>query len=159
MGRGPEFIAVYGTLIPDQGRLDRLDLGRGLRPVGPCRIPGRLLTNGRFPCLVPGFGLVNGYLLRIIGRAVLPKLDMYEGYAPRAPQRSEFIRERLRLHDPNLDAWVYRYTGIMGHLTPIPEGCWKTWVAGLPGGSPSPAGHVGRYPTRRRPATEASASV
>ncbi len=124
----PTTVAVYGTLMPCQGTLAALGVASAVDPQRPCRIPGRMLTNGRYPCLVSGKGTVKGHLLRVRSHVALGKMDLYEGFHWRKPGRSLFVRERIPLADPKVTAWIWRYTGPTGHLREVPHGDWLAWL-------------------------------
>jgi hypothetical protein len=105
--------------------LAKLGADKFLRFIGPARIPGRLVDLGDFPGLVlampmressttdspaaetEAVGFVRGELFEVIDPAVWPLLDDYEGYDASAPNQSPFVRHRLALIEPELEAWVY----------------------------------------------------
>ena len=47
-----ELLAVYGTLMSGQSYDGRPDVETMMRPLGPCRIPGVLYSEGDYPWLV-----------------------------------------------------------------------------------------------------------
>lgn len=103
-----DLIAFYGTLRiggPDRG---------GPRPEGllefvqPCRIKGKLIDLGPYPGLLPDEGgTVIGDLFRIIHPDALRLYDDWEVYDPVNLEGSEYRREKLRLAEPDAEAWVY----------------------------------------------------
>lgn len=103
-----DLIAFYGTLRiggPDRGgpRRDRL-----LTFVRPCRIGGRLIDLGPYPGLLPDERrAVVGDLFRIVHPEALPLYDDWEDYDPTDLPGSIYRREKVRLADPDVEAWVY----------------------------------------------------
>jgi gamma-glutamylcyclotransferase (GGCT)/AIG2-like uncharacterized protein YtfP len=123
-----ELLAVYGTLLsglpPRSGRPDLTSL---LRLVGPCRIPGQLCDCGPYPGLLDRPGIVVGECWQIIAAETLAVLDRWEDYQPNDEARSEYLRCQLRLIDPPITAWVYRYN--RQPKTIIPSGDWRQYIA------------------------------
>lgn len=112
----PEYLFVYGTLRPDSGTPQAARLAREAARLGRARTMGRLLQVQDYPGLVPGPSRTIGDAYRLDTPApTLRWLDRYEG--------REFRREvravRLAAGD-ELDAWVYRYTGPVAGLPPVP---------------------------------------
>jgi len=111
-GKGPDimqFLALYGSLRAGEAAHGRLRLGAGLRLVGPCVIPGALYDLGDYPALLAEDGEVVGDLFKVVNLAAIGELDAYEGFLPRAPGRSLYIRTAIRLIQPRTIAWVYVY--------------------------------------------------
>ena len=115
-----ELLAVYGTLMPGQDYEGRPPVEDLLRSRGPCRIPGTLYTEGAYPWLRPGDGVVLGELYEVVDEAALALLDAYES--------DEYDRVRLRLLEPDVDAWVYVLAG-EDRGEPVDDGDWRTWLA------------------------------
>ncbi len=90
-----------------------------LRFLEPCRIPGALWDLGEYPGLVEGGGEVRGELYEV-ELATLAALDAYE------EEGSLYLRKRVALNEPRLEAWVYLYNGSLDRARPIPGGCWRT---------------------------------
>jgi gamma-glutamylcyclotransferase (GGCT)/AIG2-like uncharacterized protein YtfP len=119
-------LAVYGSLLTGLGARQALGLEAELRVCGPCAIGGALLDLGPYPGLVRSRGRVAGELLELSQPAILAVLDAYEGFDARAPGASLFVRERVRLLEPDADAWVYVYNGSEADGSPVFGGCWRT---------------------------------
>ncbi len=100
---------MYGTLRRGGGAQSALGLCRALSYLGPCRLRGTLVDLGAFPGLVAGDGSVTGELYEVADRAVLERLDRFEGYDPADPTGSAFVRRLARLLDPPVHAWVWYY--------------------------------------------------
>lgn len=106
------------------GGLRRLGDTRALRYVGPCRMRGGLVDLGRYPGLVPVDGFVEGELYEVTDPAMFEVLDRFEGYHPAGTRPSLFVRRRIRLYEPQLDAWVYTYNKSYQGLPLISSGSW-----------------------------------
>ena len=100
-----------------------------LRLVGPATIPGRMHDLGEFPGLVEGDGSVPGELFAILDPAVLPILDDYEGYRSETAERSPFVRKRITVTDPSVEAWVYFYTGSVADCPRVRDASWPEYKA------------------------------
>ncbi len=122
--RAGDIIAAYGLLRPGSSGLDRLRARSGVRPLGGCRIPGRLIHLGGHPGLVPGAGEVAGDLLGLLEPRVGALLDDFEDFDPAAPEGSAYRRVRLRLVRPAIHAWVYLWNGPVEAGPPVPGGDW-----------------------------------
>src|SRR4051794_8524480 len=73
-----ELLAVYGTLMSGQSYAGRPDVETLMRPVGPCRLRGRLYSEGDYPWLVAGDeGEVAGELYEVLEPATFELLDAY----------------------------------------------------------------------------------
>lgn len=117
---------VYGSLKTElaHGTVRRL-VEQCLGRPEPARIAGRLYNLGPYPALVMARQRdewVYGELVTIRNpRGCLPRLDEYEGYDPRRPAVSEFIRykdQARRLADNRaIPCWVYRFA-----VSPPPRG-------------------------------------
>ncbi len=103
-------LAVYGSLrlglaLPYQpANFDRLLAARE-----PCLISGRLVDLGAYPGLVAGPGEVVGDLCCLPDEASLALFDDYEGYDRDQPETSRYLRVKVRLIEPSVDAWTYVY--------------------------------------------------
>lgn len=124
-----ELLAVYGTLRTGQDYEGRPEVERLLESRGPCRIPGRLFSEGDYPWLVPGEGEVAGELFVVSDPATLELLDEYENEDRHAPHgEGRYVRRLTRLLEPAVDAWVYVWEG-PARGEPLDSGDWVTWLA------------------------------
>ena len=96
----------------------RLGVEGMLRYEAPCRIPGELWDLGAYPGLVEGAGAAAGELHAILDEDVLTVLDAFEGV--------EYVRRKVTLLDPPVEAWVYVFVGGLAGRRPVPSGCWRT---------------------------------
>lgn len=115
-----ERLFVFGTLRPD---VASSQAGRfGLKEVRPALLPGHdLFSLGWFPGIVPGKGVVKGWLMEVASD-YFPHLDAYEGTA-----RGLNERVVVTLEDETT-AWVYRLQQAalnLAHEELIPSGDWK----------------------------------
>lgn len=121
-----DLLAVYGTLMDGLAPTTAPALEGGVERLGPCRIPGTLHDCGSYPALAPEPSRpgVRGELLRLRDAGLLTVLDAYEGYDPRDEARSLFVRRRVRLLEPDVEAWVY-HGGTARCIAPVPSGDWR----------------------------------
>jgi gamma-glutamylcyclotransferase (GGCT)/AIG2-like uncharacterized protein YtfP len=138
----PDRLVVYGSLMRDlpsatgergPDLLDRLGVGALLRRVGPCRVGGVLFDLGAYPALRRSpcdADSVCGELYTILDPAVLAVLDDFEGYDPRNPSDSDYLRERVELLEPRgVDAWVYVFNREPDPILRIASGDWRAHLA------------------------------
>ena len=123
-------LAVYGTLRAGAAIATTPRLAGRAQPLGTCRIPGSLIDLGRYPTLRadasrPG---VVGELLRLIDPALLDELDRYESFDSQRVERSPFVRRRIQLFEPSIEAWVY-VEGVRRAGTPVAGNDWVAWLA------------------------------
>jgi gamma-glutamylcyclotransferase (GGCT)/AIG2-like uncharacterized protein YtfP len=123
--------------------LDRLGVGAGLRRVGECRVPGVLFDLGAYPALRPArddADVVCGELHAILDRGVLAVLDAFEGFDPRDPAGSDYLRERVSLVAPRGGrAWIYVFNRDPDPATRIASGDWRGHLAKRRGSAHDPA--------------------
>jgi gamma-glutamylcyclotransferase (GGCT)/AIG2-like uncharacterized protein YtfP len=130
----PGHLFVYGTLLQSYSnpyaRLVRQHatfLGRG-------SFPGRLYDLGPYPGAVFAAGAttrVHGDILALPHpEQVLPALDTYEGYAPRAIQGSLYRREVVAVmaEQGMVECWVYLYNRPTAGLPQIWEGDYGAYL-------------------------------
>ena len=124
-----ELLAVYGTLMSGQDYEGRPDVERLMESRGPCRIPGRLFSEGDYPWLVAGEGEVAGELFAVRDPSTFDLLDAYENEGRHAVQGAgRYERRRTRLLEPDVEAWVYVWEG-PSRGEPLDSGDWRTWLA------------------------------
>ncbi|MEO1039731.1 MAG: gamma-glutamylcyclotransferase family protein [Pseudomonadota bacterium] len=122
--REGELIAVYGLLRAGQSGFERFGLAHAFKPVGSCRIAGRLYDFGRYPALVAGAGEVRGEMFEVRDASVIAELDAYEDYWPNDPGRSRYERVRAQLIEPDRKAWVYLWIKALTGARFIESGDW-----------------------------------
>jgi len=119
----PNYFATYGTFRLAAARLETPAL-RQARHVGPCLIPGRLYQMGGYPVLKRGDGRVHGDLLEMPWHFDFRVFDQYEDYHPTRPWACRYLRRRIRLMEPKVEAWVYLYAWPVDRSTFVPGGDW-----------------------------------
>lgn len=125
-----ELLAVYGTLMSGQDYEGRPPVEELLRSLGPCRIPGRLFSEGDYPWLVAGEGEVAGELFAVPDPATFALLDDYEDEGRHVLHgEGRYVRRLTRLLEPDVEAWVYVWEG-PSRGEPLGSGDWVTWLAG-----------------------------
>ena len=125
-----ELLAVYGTLMTGQAYEGRPDVERLMRSLGPCRIAGALFSTGEYPWLVEGEGEVLGELYEVHDPAeAFPILDAYESEGRHtADGAGTYERRRVRLVEPEVEAWVYMWVG-EPYGEAIDDGDWRSFLA------------------------------
>jgi gamma-glutamylcyclotransferase (GGCT)/AIG2-like uncharacterized protein YtfP len=124
-GRMGDHIAFYGSLMREGGALQMLGLEDSFRFVGECRIAGQLYRVAEYPGLKESAtGVVAGELYEVIAPEALSALDAYEDYRP-GEADSLFLRRRVRLLDPAVEAWVYFYDRPVREMELIADGRWR----------------------------------
>jgi gamma-glutamylcyclotransferase (GGCT)/AIG2-like uncharacterized protein YtfP len=111
-------LAFYGTLMRGFDAQKRLGVEAALRYEGLCRIPGELWDLGPYPGLTEGKGEAAGELFSVIEESVIAILDAFEG--------KEYIRRKVRLVEPEVEAWVYVFRGPLDGCERVASGCWRT---------------------------------
>lgn len=119
---------VYGSLRRDAPGSRHELLGEAAEFLGHGRVRGRLLDLGAYPGLVAAVTRaewVRGELHAIPGQRALARLDAYEDYNPRRPERSLFLRREARVELDSgevVAAWVYVYAGAVARGRRIASG-------------------------------------
>jgi gamma-glutamylcyclotransferase (GGCT)/AIG2-like uncharacterized protein YtfP len=123
-------VAVYGTLRRGLGLPDLpATVSSIIRDVGPCLIEGELYNLGEYPGLRLGRGEVVGELFEVAdGHGAFALLDEYEGFDPADPDGSLYLRRRVRLLHPAVNAWVYVYNSEPPPEARIASGDWAHYV-------------------------------
>lgn len=144
MDSRPRYLFLYGTLMPEFAPISLRRYVRRLKYVGRGRIPGRLYDLGDYPAAVPDDSATSRivgiiYALPADRGRLLAHLDRYEGFDPRAPDRSLFVRHPCRaILDTGavLDTWVYAYRRSTETAPLIPGGDYRAYRGGA---APRPA--------------------
>jgi gamma-glutamylcyclotransferase (GGCT)/AIG2-like uncharacterized protein YtfP len=125
-----DFIVFYGSLrVPYETRA-RIGIDAMVEHVGGARFAGSLHDLGRYPAVVGGPQEVVGDLYRVIDDRLAGVLDPFEGFDPHDPAGSHYLRERIRLIDPEVSAWIYRFCGVPPAGSLVAGGDWVTHLAG-----------------------------
>jgi gamma-glutamylcyclotransferase (GGCT)/AIG2-like uncharacterized protein YtfP len=133
----PNYLAAYGSLRPGANDRRAPPL-RGVRHVGPCLIPGRLFVAYGYPALKRADGMVMGDLFQLPHFFDFAPFDAFEDYYPRVPEKCWYLRRRIRLRQPRIEAWVYFYVYKLDRRTHIRSG---DWLAFMNSGSGGLGGH------------------
>ena len=116
-------IALYGTLRDANVRRE-LGLTGRVRRLGRCRLQGVMHDLGPYPALAEGKGVVHGELFEMLDGGVLAVMDAYETFDAARPKLSDYIRVRVRLTDPDLECWIYRYNRSLRGVPRVLGGDW-----------------------------------
>jgi gamma-glutamylcyclotransferase (GGCT)/AIG2-like uncharacterized protein YtfP len=127
MGRMPELVFFYGTLMTGFDRRRRLGIDDSLRYRGRGWIQAALFDVGLYPAAVPADeGHVWGEVFELLEpAAALQSLDEIEGFRPDEPDASLYIRRQVPVTlpaDERRDAWVYFYNAPLGKAPRIASG-------------------------------------
>ena len=79
---------------------------------------------GADPVLKFGHGRVLGELFELPWQFDFRSLDIYEDYNPANPPACRYLRRRIRLIEPNIEAWAYVYVWPVDGATHFPSGDW-----------------------------------
>lgn len=111
-----DYLFAYGTLADCTAPREITATVKRLKCVGEGFILGRLYDIGEYPGAVladPGDGKVFGKIFELSGDAsLLMRLDEYEGFDPKRPTTSLYLRKRVTIYRPNrspLIGWAYEY--------------------------------------------------
>ena len=121
----PNYLATYGT-FRHQGAMRDTLVSRNARSLGRCVIRGRLFQSGAYPALKYGAGRTVGELIELPWLFDFTTFDIYEDYFPVKPWECRYLRRRVRLIEPKVEAWVYYYVWPLDENTLVPSGCWLT---------------------------------
>ena len=125
-----EHLAFYGTLMSTAPPLPGAPaLGGLVEVVGPCALAGTLYDLGSYPALASSQGRVRGELCRIVSGEALAVLDAWEDYAVDDEPGSEYVRRRVRLVEPAIEAWTYMFNRPPAGLPCVADGDWVAHVA------------------------------
>ena len=124
-----DFLFAYGTLQPDHVPAEIASAIGKLEPVGKGSVRGVLYDLGEYPGAVlktSSRKRIFGTVFRLSGGPeVLRELDEYEGFDPKDPQASLFVRT---LHPVTLaeggtvPCWVYEYNKEPGRARVLTTG-------------------------------------
>lgn len=115
MTNDPVYLFVYGTLRPGYTNPYARYLHQHSRPVGEGTLPGRLFDLGQYPGATyepDGSRLVHGTVFDLgKNRAILSRLDAYEGISKPPAATDEYIRVVIpvQCNGQTLPCWVYLY--------------------------------------------------
>jgi len=126
-----DYLFAYGTLQPGFAPARIAALAAQMRPVGRGFVRGALYDLGRYAGAVSdpnSEGRISGTVMQLPDDQIfLRRLDAYEGFDPRAPEDSEYIRERhiVELAEGGIrECWFYRYNRETDKTRAIANGVW-----------------------------------
>jgi gamma-glutamylcyclotransferase (GGCT)/AIG2-like uncharacterized protein YtfP len=128
-----EYLFAYGTLQPGRAPVQIAHLAAKLRVVGEGFVRGVLYDLGGYPGAVPDENvksrIAGTVMLLPEDESVLRQLDAYEGFDPRSPETSEYVRELRRVElfvGGSLECWIYIYKWETDGKRAIESGEWKS---------------------------------
>jgi gamma-glutamylcyclotransferase (GGCT)/AIG2-like uncharacterized protein YtfP len=126
-----DYLFAYGTLQPGYAPTKIARVAAKLRPVGEGFVRGALYDLGGYPGAVAdpsAGGRILGMVMELPeDKGVLARLDRYEGFDPKAPVTSEYIRERqvVELNSGgSVECWFYRYNRKPRDTDKVESGAW-----------------------------------
>lgn len=128
-----QYLFAYGTLQPGLAPTKIVRVAEKLRPVGEGFVRGVLYDLGGYPGAVADAsapGKILGTVMELPeDESVLAQLDRYEGFDPKAPETSEYIREKQVVElktGGTVECWFYRYNLPVSALQIIESGAWRS---------------------------------
>ena len=131
-----DYIAFYGSLMErakDPTAPSRAGLSKF---VAPCRVAGVLRDHGQYPGFflaeqAPDIGseapqIVEAELHEIIGPHAFVVFDRWEDYDGEDEANSPYLRRKIRLIEPDVDAWIY-ISRISEEDPMVPNGDWAAY--------------------------------
>lgn len=130
--RAGDAFAFYGILMRDS-------MTNGVGSYGEdCALPGRLWSvHDAYPAIELTLGAVSrGRLWTVpededLRRRAVAELDAIEGFCPHDLERSMYLRQRVRLVEPDTVAWVYVWNYGLEGLRWVPSGDWTVHLERL----------------------------
>ncbi|MDY8109617.1 gamma-glutamylcyclotransferase [Fulvimarina sp. 2208YS6-2-32] len=136
-----EYIAFYGSLMErakDPSAPSRAGLSKF---VEPCRLEGVLRDHGHYPGYFPADGsiephavtppIVEAELHEIVAPHALLIFDRWEEYDPDDEANSLYLRRKVRLLEPDIEAWIYM--SLISDEDPVvPNGDWAAYRSETP---------------------------
>jgi gamma-glutamylcyclotransferase (GGCT)/AIG2-like uncharacterized protein YtfP len=109
-----ERLFVYGTLRPGRAPREIADAVDTLQRIGEGTIRGRLYDLGAYPGVILDDAApeVPGEVFVVTDQRILDRLDIYEGFFPRDPAASLFLRVNAEVTFTGGErefCWVYVY--------------------------------------------------
>jgi gamma-glutamylcyclotransferase (GGCT)/AIG2-like uncharacterized protein YtfP len=125
----PEYLFVYGTLLPGRAPRHLLGVVQELRSVGPASVPGLLYDLGEYPGAVVDQkceSSIMGHVFELPAHeSLLTTLDRYEGFDPADRAGSLFVRERYEVvtsDGQSPSCWIYIYNRDPDNTQVVPHG-------------------------------------
>ena len=126
-----EYLFAYGTLQPGFAPTKIARVAAKLRPVGEGFVRGVLYDLGGYPGAVADPSAKDRILGTVMelpeDEEILARLDRYEGFDPKTPQTSEYIRERQVAElkaGGTVKCWFYRYNRKPKDVDRVESGTW-----------------------------------
>jgi len=125
-----DFLFSYGTLLPQHAPREIAAVTAKFRPYAKGWIYGKLYDLGDYPGAVLGDQnsdpKIFGTVFKIPGDLeLLRRLDEYEGFNPKEPKASLFVRRRHFVTlstGKRLRCWLYEYNGQPSRTRVVPSG-------------------------------------
>ena len=129
---------TYGTLRREADTAMRKVISREAAYIGEGSYQGELYLAGSHPAVIPSQDQedqVAGDLFDLSkAPGLLERLDRYEGYDPREPEASLYVRKmgQIQLRDSRQtrEAWIYLYNRSLKQARKIPSGDYLAYRKG-----------------------------
>jgi gamma-glutamylcyclotransferase (GGCT)/AIG2-like uncharacterized protein YtfP len=126
-----QYLFAYGTLQPGCAPAKVAHLAAKLRVVGEGFVRGALYDLGGYPGAIPDENSENQIAGTVMllpeDESALRRLDAYEGFDPRSPETSEYVRELRHVElvtGDSLQCWIYIFKGKPDQSRVIASGVW-----------------------------------
>ncbi|MEL7533689.1 MAG: gamma-glutamylcyclotransferase family protein [Bacteroidota bacterium] len=116
------FLFCYGSLKQSFAVQDELGIRHSLRFIEEAKMEGKLYDLGDYPALIAGKGTVHGEIFEILDDQVFAILDQYEGYDPKSPETSLYVRELTCCAERLV--WVYVFQEDLRFAERLVGGLW-----------------------------------
>lgn len=131
-----DYVMIYGTLMEGYDGYKELSLGDYMTKIGECTVRGSLYDLGDYPGLIlqdksssdmeKESEYVKGELYQVDDESIFGIMDEFERYDPCGD--SLYIRQMVRLDEPQIDAWVYVYNRDTEDADIIESGDWRLYT-------------------------------
>jgi gamma-glutamylcyclotransferase (GGCT)/AIG2-like uncharacterized protein YtfP len=132
-----DYLFAYGTLQPGLVPASMSDVAAKLIPIGKGFVRGVFYDLGSYPGAVAdpnSNSKIAGTVMELpddegLAHDILGQLDAYEGFDPRSPDSSEYIREKQTVEVAEgrlLECWFYRYNLPVSPSQIIENGVWHS---------------------------------
>jgi gamma-glutamylcyclotransferase (GGCT)/AIG2-like uncharacterized protein YtfP len=132
-----DYLFAYGTLQPGLVPASMSNVAAKLTPIGKGFVQGVLYDLARYPGGIADAqsnSKIAGTVMELpddegLVHDILGQLDAYEGFDPRSPDSSEYIREKQTVEvaeGRSLECWFYRYNLPVSPSMIIESGVWRS---------------------------------
>lgn len=120
-----DYIFIYGTLMRGCVGHKKLNFSDKLDYIEDGKVKGVLYDLGNYPELIIDENdetKIKGELYNIKDNRILDDLDKFESYNSDNPEESLYIRDSIKVFEPDAKAWVYIYNKSIDNADVIRSG-------------------------------------